>query len=198
MTLPLIWITAALLYLLFYSWYVGFKRRLSNTEVEACCRQLEAQWPPESIAPVRAFLSKASGRDFFMANTVKLKDRTASDESGKAVMQKYQKPFLKGILPRACHPIAVGISASRAVEMWGIDGGEAWTIAAFVRYRSRRDLMEILLTPQFGEIHPFKQAAVEKTIAFACDPGFIMGGGPKITVPLLLVTLASLASLLIH
>lgn len=198
MTLPLIWIAAALLYLVFYCWYVGFKRRLSAQEVEACCQQLEADWSAERIAPVRAFLSKDSGRDFYMANYVKLLDRTTSGERGKTVMQKYQKPFLKGILPRACHPIAVGISASRAVEMWGIDGGEAWTIAALVRYRSRRDLMEILLTPRFAEIHPFKQAAVEKTIAFACDPAYIVGGGPKITVPLLLVTLASLASLLIH
>lgn len=198
MTLPLIWIIAALLNLLFYSWYVGFKRRLSAEEVEACCRELETHWTAERIAPVRVFLSKDNGRDFFMANYVKLMDRTASGERGKTVMQKYQKPFLRGILPRACHPIAVGIAASRAVEMWGIDNGEAWTIAAFVRYRSRRDLMEILLMPQFGEIHPFKQSAVEKTIAFACDPAFIIGGGPKITVPLLLVTLASLASLLIH
>ncbi len=198
MSLALIWITAALLYAGFYAWYVGFKRKLAPDEVARGLQQLEAHWSPERIAPVRAFLSEDSGRDLFIANYVKLVQQTADGETGRQAMQKYQRPFLKGILPRACHPIAVGLAASQAVEMWGIDKGEQWTVAAFVRYRSRRDLMEILLSPQFQDIHPFKQAAVEKTIAFICDPAFIVGGGPKITVPLALVALAACSSLFVH
>ena len=193
----LIWLAAALTYAAFYGWYVGFKRRLRTDEVEACCRQLESTWSVERIAPIRAFLSGDTGGDFYMANFVKLRERMASGESGREVMQRYQKPFLKSILKRACHPIAVGIAASSAVECWGIDNGEAWTVAAFVRYRSRRDLAEILLMPSLYDIHLHKEAAVEKTIAFAGDPAFIVGGGPKLMVPLLLVAAASLASLLL-
>lgn len=197
MTLALIWIFAALLYAIFYAWYIGFKRKLAPEEVERIVQQLESHWSPQRMAPVRAFLSKDTGRELYIANYVKLFDKTASGETGRQAMERYQKPFLKGILPRACHPIAVGLAASRAVEMWGIENGESWTVAAFVRYRSRRDLAEILVSPAFHDIHPFKEAAVEKTIAFICDPGFIVGGGPKVTVPLLLLALASLASWLV-
>lgn len=197
MALALIWLIAALAYVAFYSWYVGFKRRLSADEVEAFCCTLESIWSADRIAPVKTFLSRDSGRDFYMVNLVNLRAHTASGESGKAAMQRYQKPFLKGILKRACHPIAVGIAASHAVECWGIANGEAWTVAAFVRYRSRRDLAEILLTPSFHAIHLHKEAAVDKTIAFASDPAFIVGGGPKVVVPLLLLVAALMASLLL-
>lgn len=190
--LLLIWGAAALLYAGFYSWYVGFRRRLTADEVTATCSQLESHWDAERIAPVRACLVKDTGRDLFIANLVKLVDRTANGERGKEIMLKYQQPFLRSILKRACHPIAVGVAASRAVECWGIENGESWSVAAFVRYRSRRDLAEILVSPQFQQIHLHKEAAVEKTIAFICDPAWILGGGPKLTVPLALVAAASL------
>lgn len=197
MTHALIWLAAALAYAAFYGWYVGFKRRLSADEVEACCRELETTWSVERIAPIKAFLSRDNGRDFYMANFVHLREHTASGERGKDVMQRYQKPFLKAIFKRACHPIAVGIAASGAVECWGIENGDSWTVAAFVRYRSRRDFAEILRMPTLYGIHLHKEAAVEKTIAFAGDPAFIVGGGPKMMAPLLLVAAASLASLLL-
>jgi len=197
MTHALIWLLAALAYAGFYGWYVGFKRRLSADEVEACCQALEETWSVERIAPIKAFLNQDTGREFYMANVLQLYARTASGERGSEVMQRYQKPFLNSILKRACHPIAVGIAASRAVEHWGIEQGETWNVAAFVRYRSRRDFAEILLMPSLYGIHLHKEAAVEKTIAFASDPAFIVGGGPKLIVPLALVAMASLASLLL-
>lgn len=198
MSLALVWLLAGLTYVAFYAWYIGFKRRLTPMEVDACCQQLEAHFfTPERVAPVRAFLSQDNGRDFFIANYVKIAQQTASGESGKAVMEKYQKPFLKGIFKRGCHPIAIGLAASEAVECWGVSNGEVWTLAAFVRYRSRRDLAEILVAPEFQQIHPFKEAALDKTIAFTCDPAFIVGGGPKVTVPLALVAVASVFTILL-
>lgn len=194
MLLALIWGTAAVCYAGFYTWYVGFRRRLSLPEVEAGCAELEKIWSKARVAPVRAFLSRDTGRDFCMVNLLKLHATTVSGERGSVVMQRYQKPFLKAIFKRACHPVAVGIAASQAVECWGLDGADHWTVGAFVRYRSRRDLLEILLTPAFGDIHPFKEEAVEKTIAFAADPSFILGGGPKLTVPLVLFALAAVMS----
>ena len=197
MLLTLIWLCAALLYAAFYVWYVGFQRRLTPDEVTAICAQLEAHWPPDRLAPVRAFLSQDSGREFYMVNLLKLRARTASGERGSTVMQRYQGPFLKAMLRRGGHPIAVGVAASSAVECWGLEQGEHWSVAAMVRYRSRRDLAAILLTTDFQQIHLHKEAAVEKTIAFASDPAYVVGGGPKLTVPLVLLTLALLATVLL-
>ncbi len=197
MTLALIWLGAALAYAAFYAWYVGFRHRLTEAEVDALCAELGLHWPAERIAPIRGFLRSDTGREFFMANLVKLRTHTASGERGSVAIQRYQRPFFKLILKHGCHPIAVGIAASSALECWGIEQAESWTAVALVRYRSRRDLAEILLTPAFRALHPHKENAVEKTIAFAGDPATLVGGGPKLTVPLALLALAALLSLLL-
>jgi hypothetical protein len=190
-----IWLLAALAYAAFYVWYVGFRRPLTAAEVDALCQELATHWSAERLAPVAAFLRKDTGCEFFMANLVQLRRHTASCERGAVAMQRYQAPFLKAILRRGCHPIAVGIAASSAVECWGVENGGQWSVAALVRYRSRRDLAEVLLSPHFQDIHRHKEDAVEKTIAFATDPAYLVGGGPKWTVPLVLLVIALLATL---
>ena len=41
-----------------------------------------------------------------------------------------------------------------------------------MRYRSRRDMLEISSNPQFEGSHEFKIAAMEKTVAFPVSGGF--------------------------
>lgn len=197
MTLVLIWLFVVLAGALFFAWYVGFRAPLTAAEVEAVCAQLPGV-DETKIAKVRAVLSDDDGREFYMANLLKLHPVTASGESGRHVMRRYEQPFLKAILRRASHPIALGVGFAPAIESWGLERADDWDLAVFVRYRSRRDLAETLLTPQFHEIHPFKEAALEKTFAFPCAPAHIVGGGPKLVVPLLLVCLGLLASLLLR
>lgn len=196
MTLAIIWISAGLAYAAFYVWYVGFNKKLTTQEIDEYCRRL-AELDPERVDILRTFLSKDTGRDFMIANLLKLHKTTASGETGKQLLDKYQLPYLRSILKKGCHPIAIGLAATASVENWGIED-ERWDVSAFVRYRSRRDLAEALVNPAFQDNHPFKVAALEKTFAFACDPALIIGGGPKIVVPLVLVTLASLSSLLVR
>lgn len=179
MTLALIWLAAALIYAGFYAWYVGFQRPLTAAEIDALCEALQSRWPEDRIELVRRFLSNDTGREFFMVNLVKLRPHTSRGERGSVAMQRYQKPFLRLILKRACHPIVVGIAASSALECWGIESADRWNVAALLRYRSRRDLAAVLLTPDFQAMHPHKEEAVEKTIAFAGDPASLIGGGPK-------------------
>lgn len=195
MTLALIWLFVLLACALFYAWYVGFRAPLTAAEVDAVCAQLPGV-DEAKIAKVRAVLAHDDGREFYMANVLKLHRVTASGDSGRRMLNRYQKPFLKAILGRACHPIALGIGFAPAIESWGLEQADDWDFAVFVRYRSRRDLAETLLTPQFHEIHPFKEAALEKTFAFPCAPAHIVGGGPKLMVPLVLICLGLLASLI--
>ncbi len=44
-----------------------------------------------------------------------------------------------------------------------------------MRYRSRRDMLEISSNPAFHGSHEFKVAAMAKTIAFPLDPWFHLG-----------------------
>jgi hypothetical protein len=54
-----------------------------------------------------------------------------------------------------------------------------------MRYRSRRDLLEIATNPAFSASHEFKVAAMRKTIAFPIDP-WIQLGDPRVLLALLL------------
>ena len=57
----------------------------------------------------------------------------------------------------------------------GVEGIETWDQAGMMRYRSRRDMLEIVTNPQFAGRHDFKFAAIEKTIAYPIDPWFHLG-----------------------
>jgi hypothetical protein len=194
MTSAGIWIAAGIAYAAFHAWYVGFRPKLTAAEVDGYCRELAAHWPPGRIQQVRNLLANDTGRQFFMANVLRMNRKTASGEPVMKVMERYQKPFLREILKRGCHPIAFARAASPAVECWGIDNADDWDFAAFVRYRSRRDLAETLVLPLFREIHEHKLEAVEKTFAFPGDPAGILFGGPRVVVLLMLMMLASLGS----
>jgi len=83
--------------------------------------------------------------------------------------------MIPALFARACHPVLYGTAASTAPELFGIENARNWTVGAGMRYRSRRDLLEIATNPAFKDSHEFKIAAINKTIAFPIDPWFHLG-----------------------
>lgn len=75
------------------------------------------------------------------------------------------------------------------------DDSEAglWHSAALVRYRSRRDLMEMIPATLGSEHHGMKLAALDKTLSIPASPWF-MWGGPKVLIPLVLILLSVLGT----
>ena len=65
-----------------------------------------------------------------------------------------------------------------------------WTTGAGMRYRSRRDMLDIATNPAFAGSHEFKVAAMRKTIAFPIDP-WIQLGDPRLVLALLFGLLGS-------
>jgi hypothetical protein len=70
---------------------------------------------------------------------------------------------------RASHPIFFSDVFFQAMDIVSAEGMEEWDNVAFVRYRSRKDLLEIGLNPIFDERHPYKIEALEKTIAIPAE-----------------------------
>ena len=89
------------------------------------------------------------------------------------------------LLSRACHPILNGSAAAPALDLMNAAGMERWTAGAGMRYRSRRDLLDIATNPDFDGAHAFKVAAMRKTIAFPIDP-WLQLGDPRLVLGLLL------------
>jgi hypothetical protein len=198
-----IWAGAAVLYAGFSLWYNNWSGPLDAAEIEAYAERLDES--PESLDPerraaIRAFLESDDGGEFFMVNLTRLQPGPVSvpgsQETASAgeVLQRYTRPFLGGALRRATHPAFAAPAAGRYVESWGVEADPGWSYVGIIRYRSRRDLMDLATDPGFADIHPYKLAALANTLAFPAAPS-VVHAGPKLLVPLVLALAAALAHL---
>ena len=188
------WLVIAAAYLAFFSWYTSFKGPLTPAEIEHYMTLSEQQDPgasAEDRARIRAFMEEDTGDDFVMINVIHLYDEplqiegVESDDTTDEVLAKYMEYMFPAMLSRASHPVFQGSAVSTAMDIMNADGMESWTAGAGVRYRSRRDLLEIGTNPAFEGRHEFKVAAMAKTIAFPVDP-FNYLGDPRLVLALLL------------
>ncbi len=179
----IVWSVLAVLYLVFFYWYTSFGGPLTPQEIDHYVGLMQERGgaSAERIADVRRFLEEDTGDDFAMVNVIQMREPpervagVAPDDTAADVLAKYMEHMWPQLLRRASHPVTMGTAAAKAMDVWGIEGAEVWSTAAFMRYRSRRDLMEIASNPDFQGPHEFKIASMWKTIAFPIDPWFHLG-----------------------
>ena len=197
-----IWLVSIGLYVAFFSWYTSFGGPLTDEEIAHYIAQVESSDPapsPERIAMLRKFMEEDTGDDFVMVNVIDIYDTplqiegVAPGESSDDVLAKYMDYMLPELISRACHPVLYGQAANTAMDIMNADGMEQWTRGAGMRYRSRRDLLEIAGNSDFAGSHEFKIAAMRKTIAFPIDPWFQLGD-PRLVLALLLGLIGSALS----
>ena len=188
-----IWIILTGLYAVFFSWYTSFGGPLSDEEIAHYIALIESREPApssERLAMMRKFLEEDTGDDFVMVNVIDLYETPLQiegvepGETSDEVLSKYMQYMYPALFARACHPVLFGQAATSAMDLMNADGMEHWTAGAGMRYRSRRDMLEIATNPAFAGSHEFKVAAMRKTIAFPIDP-WIQLGDPRILLALL-------------
>jgi len=191
------WVTLGLLvlYLAFFVWYTPFGGPLKPDEIDHYVRVFaESGSDSETQQRLRQFLEDDTGGDFVMLNAIELHDTPRPVEgvepgdTSSEVLGKYMEYMWPALFKWACHPVLVGTAASDALDIWGLDGASRWSQGAGMRYRSRRDMMEISSNPAFQGRHEFKFSAMAKTIAFPLDPWFHLGD-PRLVVGLLSLNL---------
>ena len=190
----IIWGTAFLIYAIFWLWYVGFRRKITPEEVQQTMALFKegGTWAEQQRENLRHFLANDDGKDFVMVNLLLL--QSPRSESRKK-LDTYQKIFLGALLRKAGHPVMIASAASGNIENVACDQDEGWGAAGMIRYRSRRDLMEMLPATIGSEHHGLKLAALERTFAFPAAPWFLFGG-PQVIVPLSIALVAALVHLL--
>ena len=195
MTATIIWALAALGYALFWWWYVGFKKKVTPEEVDATMRLLEERgsWTGPQKESVRNFFLNDDGKDFVMVNLLDLK--SPRRESHKK-LAAYQKVFLGALLRKAGHPVMIATAASGNVENVACDDSDGCGAAGMIRYRSRRDLMDMLPATIGSDHHHLKLESLERTFAFPASPWFILGG-PRVVVALGIALIAAMTNLAI-
>ena len=208
MTEAIIWGSAALIYLAFRRWYDGSGKPLTDDEIERfaqimderAARGLDKQ-DPEVI---KKFMRDDDGKEFIMVNMVKLNPspvkhpKTGQDMSVQAVLTEYFKPFMKKMFRRAGHPVFTSRIVGGYIDAWNTPVDPGWHVASLVRYRSRRDGMELSLANEsFNELHEYKIAAIQQTFA---TPSQVQNGfyaSPRTVVALVLALAAAITQLIV-
>ena len=197
-----IWSVAALVYVAFAAWYTNLRGPLTPDEVELYVeRMAESGAEQADLARLRRFLEEDAGDDFIMVNAILMRERplrregVGPDETSQEVLGRYMAYMWPALLQRACHPVLFGDVVGDAPEVWGLENARRWTSAGLMRYRSRRDLMEIAAAPEFSGPHQFKIAAMEKTVAFPVEASLQLGD-PRLLLALILFSLSAALQLL--
>ncbi len=166
------WSTFAVLYVLFLWWHGAFERPLSPKEIDFYLERLYDISPEQDTSSLREALQKDTGKPIVMINAIKFRENplpvngNKADESIDEVFKKYSMYVGSFLIKRGSYPLYVGTANGQAASTWGIDNSEDWSSAVIVRYRSLRTLMKLATNSRFKDLHEYKIAAIEKTIAY--------------------------------
>ncbi|MBY0519257.1 MAG: hypothetical protein K2P79_02395 [Sphingomonas sp.] len=199
----LIWSIAAALYAAFRLWYDNWRGPLTPAEIETYFTKLadRRDMSPEIEANLRRFLEADDGRDFVMFNIVKavpspVADPITGDQvPGIAILQRYSKHFVRLLIKNGGHPAIIRRKIGPYVDSWATEPDPGWTIIGLMRYRSRRDMMNVAVDPQFVKHHPDKLAGTLATFSFPTSPMLQLYIGPRIWLALVLALGAALTQL---
>lgn len=194
----LLWVIPAVLYLSFAYWYTNTDGPLTDDEIETFIAALTSRnLESERIDAVRAFMASDTGNQFLMLNNLDMAEDPAhvpgapAGETAEQLLGHYMEHMYPEMLKRASHPVYAGDAVALALDLSGVSDAEQWTRGALVRYRSRRDMMEIATNPLFFERHDFKMAALDKTIAYPLE-NVLYFSDPRALLALLLIAVVAL------
>ena len=192
-----VWLSIVVLYGLFFSWYTSWGGPLQDEEIAnylELMRQQSDDRSAEELANIERFMQEDTGDDFVMVNLLDLYDTPIpvegadKGETSSELLDRYMAYMYPALFSRACHPVLFGTAANQAMDLVNAPGMSEWSTGAAMRYRSRRDLFDIVLNEEFAGSHEFKVAALRKTIAFPIDPWFHFGD-PRLLLALILSVL---------
>jgi len=169
--LQTIWIAIlALLYAMFWVWYGGNGDPLTQAEGEAMLREMEqvhgttAEEAPEGsfFRNIQAMIPNDDGKEFYAVNL----ETQKKDAAGREADSAYAGIVMPLLFKRGAHPVFV---SQRAGLMLG-EYGNAIDRVAVVRYRSLRDLIDMVSDPGMVEGEKYKTASLLHTEVFITRP----------------------------
>lgn len=166
-----IWILVPVLYGIFRLWYFNWRAPLSADEIERYMQAFNASDDSRNTdaAVFRKFLEDDDGKEVVMANLVELHKGDVS------------------------HPVYQARTVGGYIDSWNADNNVSFGVSAMMRYRSRRDMVELVIDPRFSDSHIYRLAAIERTISFPTQVMMSTSLRPPHVVLLVLLLLASIA-----
>lgn len=196
------WVAVAVVYALFLLWHEPWlKAPLTAAELDTALRgmELNQQVSKGEKAAIRSFFANDDGKPFYNLNLMLFADRAVYADgavhhgvvTGADANDAYAKVVLPHLLRRGSYPM---FTASKITGLLNENapGADFFQEVAIVRYRSRRDMLDMILDPNFKAGSPHKFAALAKNVALPTRGGLVLDLG--ILVPLGLFSVALLAS----
>ena len=171
------WLVLGAIYATFYLWYSNLSGPLTSEEVEAYLSNSSGDFNNSEL--FREFLENDDGKPFYMVNYLDLNENppnlpeTGMGASAWDLLDYYYEFMFPNLFSRACHPIFSGTVVSDALDLLNIEEGRTWDHAVVVRYRSRKDMADIVTNSNFFERHDYKLGGLEKTIAVPVTPSLV-------------------------
>ena len=138
------------------------------------------------------------GKEFLMLNLIQLREGkvphpvTGEKQKPRELITKYFRSFSLAVMKRGGHPVFQARTVGGNIDSWNADSNVGFMATTMMRYKSRRDLIELLIDPGFADSHLFKLAAIERTISYPTQTMFSASLRPPISVLLVLLLLASI------
>jgi hypothetical protein len=202
---PFIWAPALAAYGLFRAWYDNWRGPLTAAEVDSFMARAANSGGTGAahteLDVIRKFLEEDDGREFFMVNLVKIADGevphpdTGQPVPARQMMGLYTKAFMPALFARGGHPAMAARKVAGYVDAWKTPPDPGWSVVGFMRYRSRRDMMELTAMPGFAAGHPYKVAALAETFSFPTQPVMSLMAGPRLSVFLIIALAAAFAQI---
>ena len=196
-----IWIWVPVVYGVFSLWYFNWQGPVTQQEIDEYLNgfsELEANKNTE-LSVIRKFLEDDDGKEFVMLNLIQVyKDKVPHPVTGEelkpqALLSNYFRSFAFASLKRGGHPVLQARTAGGNIDSWNADDNVGFSVTSMMRYKSRRDLIELLIDPEFADSHLYKLAAIDRTISYPTQTMLSLSLRPPVSVLLVLLLFASMA-----
>lgn len=168
-----------LLYLAFLFWYGGRGKPLSQEEVERTIQEIRHRAGKHGevdeglLEELKQLTQSDDGNEFYMVNLMKFREKALYpegydyDDDAMAANGRYTKHIIPALLRFGGHPVMLGDVQGRFLHP---EDAMDWDQVGVIRYRSRRDMLKMVLSISDKPIGVHKWASMEKTHVFPIKP----------------------------
>ena len=145
-------------------WYQWGTQTLSPSDVDAYMAVIEAQTQKpgakHDLPALRKFLSEDDGKPVYTVNLYKFHDAAEYPDAsgfsgtGKQAYDRFSNVMISLMAKRGSHPVFG--------SNWVDQANSDWDRIVIVRYRSRRDLVDLFATDDFAEASLHKWASLRE------------------------------------
>ena len=173
----------ASVYGVFLYWYGGSSTAMSPSEVDTRLQSVRSvvlakgNTPDEHLlSGLKALAASDDGREFFMVNLIKFRDKAIYPpellaqygDDARDADARYSKAVAPFLIKNGNFPVYLSEVQGRFLHA---DGATDWDRVAIVRYRSRRDMFEMVeqIASSDLDVGVHKWASIERTEVFPTE-----------------------------